>query len=571
LLCLLALALADIPFGGYDIQNTRFASDDTVTPDNANGLDLKWNLYVDKGVSATGTTAVIGGKTIVFFPDWGGNVYAVDVATGQLVWKKSITWYTGSYGSVSRTSIAIYDGNLVLGDQSACNLVVMNAATGALVWVKKLDPHPMCIITQAPTIDADGNIYVGLASTEEAWNRLNPGYNCCNFRGSMLSVSMTGAVNWQFYTVPVGYAGGGIWGSSASLDVARNLVYVATGNNYKVPADVQTCLLGANKYACGAADNYMNSVLALDMTTGALTWFRRFGAVDAWTQVCADNNLGTCGPDSDFSQGPMLSQIGAKDVIIAAQKSGDVICMDRDTGATIWQTKVNPNGIVGMRWGSTTDGVRVYVAIANDGSGWMQIAGKGCNKGAWTAINIINGQIVWQLCDPSGGQARGALTVNAAGVLFAGSTSGVIFAIEAATGRIIKTAELDAPVLSGPTVTEGLVMWGQGYRDTVGTTYNAYYIKPTPAPTIAPPVTVAPETEAPETQEPETEAPQTEAPETDPPTEETEEPTTNAPTTEDPTIIPTRKTGVINSSPTLIMFSISTILIILTLFAMQFV
>jgi polyvinyl alcohol dehydrogenase (cytochrome) len=485
---LLALVIADIPMGGYNIQNTRMSPDATISASNINNIALKWQVNVDRGVSATGTTATVNGKRLVFFPDWAGNVYAVNLATGDVVWKVSVTWYTGSYSSISRTSIAIYDGKLILGDQAACNLLALDASNGNLIWVKSLDDHPMCFITQSPTIGSDGTIYVGLASSEESWNRLNVNYQCCSFRGSMVAVTISGDVKWKFYTVPEGFSGGGVWGSSASLDVTRNAVYFASGNNYQVSSDALTCLGDAtisDKSTCFPATNMINSIIAVTMDTGTLIWSKSFGGIDIWTQACVDNGNIGCGQDIDFAQGPMLSTIGSQDVIIAGQKSGWVWCVNRDTGATIWSQPVTPQGVVGMRWGSTTDGTRVYVASANDGSTVLWVNGQSCNTGVWTALNIQNGNIVWQVCDPSGGQARGALSVNAAGVLFTGSTSGTIFAFDAATGGQLWTKQLDNTVISGPSLTDGLLLWGQGFRETYGTVYQAYSVPgSTPEPNV---------------------------------------------------------------------------------------
>ncbi len=51
----------------------------------------------------------------------------------------------------------------------------------------------------------------------------------------MLKVdAATGAIQWQTYTVPVGYPGGAVWGSTIVPDPARGVVYATTGNYYGI-------------------------------------------------------------------------------------------------------------------------------------------------------------------------------------------------------------------------------------------------------------------------------------------------------------------------------------------------
>lgn len=51
-----------------------------------------------------------------------------------------------------------------------------------------------------------------------------------------------GGILWKTYTVPLGYYGGAVWGSTGAVDLARNQVYMATGNNYTLPDNVLACL-----------------------------------------------------------------------------------------------------------------------------------------------------------------------------------------------------------------------------------------------------------------------------------------------------------------------------------------
>jgi polyvinyl alcohol dehydrogenase (cytochrome) len=111
--------------------------------------------------------------------------------------------------------------------------------TGRLLWRTRVDTNPAAIITSSPVVYR-GVAYLGVSSIEEAL-AARPGYHCCTFRGSVLALkATTGRLLWKTYTVPTGYTGGAVWGSTPAIDPADNMVFVGTGNNYSVPAGVCT-------------------------------------------------------------------------------------------------------------------------------------------------------------------------------------------------------------------------------------------------------------------------------------------------------------------------------------------
>ncbi len=73
------------PTAGHDLQNTRFASTETtIGVGNASTLSPKWTLTTTGDVSATPST---DGST-VYFPDWGGSLWAVAASTGKVAWQR---------------------------------------------------------------------------------------------------------------------------------------------------------------------------------------------------------------------------------------------------------------------------------------------------------------------------------------------------------------------------------------------------------------------------------------------------------------------------------------------------
>ena len=91
---------------GGDRQNTRYAaSESKISAANVGGLTKKWELTTGGDVSAT--PAVDGQR--VYVPDWAGNLYAVDRATGNVVWQKKVADLTGVPGDLARATPAFTD------------------------------------------------------------------------------------------------------------------------------------------------------------------------------------------------------------------------------------------------------------------------------------------------------------------------------------------------------------------------------------------------------------------------------------------------------------------------------
>ena len=118
---------------GGDRQNTRFAASEAkISPSTMGGLTQKWVVTTGGDVSAT--PAVDNEK--VYFPDWAGNLYAVDKGSGGVVWQKKISDYTGIPGDKARATPAFTDSALVIGNQGPFGgggaVMAISKASGAL-------------------------------------------------------------------------------------------------------------------------------------------------------------------------------------------------------------------------------------------------------------------------------------------------------------------------------------------------------------------------------------------------------------------------------------------------------
>jgi polyvinyl alcohol dehydrogenase (cytochrome) len=471
---------------GQNVADTHYqAAEHQISPVNVSRLAPAWTLTASGDVTAT--PAVAGG--VVYVPDMGGSLWAVNARTGTVMWTHTVAGYTGISGDVSRTTPAVYGGELITGDGWISNSVTggahvfaVNRLTGKLLWDTRVDSFDGSTITSSPVV-YDGIAYLGIASKEEAL-AVQPGYQCCVFRGAVVAVNVhTGKVLWKTYTVPSNnhggdtnlpgsYSGGAVWGSSPAIDPRLGLLYVGTGNNYTVPAGV---CQNPGQSGCTQPDpaDHIDSILALNLRTGAIAWSDRTIDADMFSGACL-----TCGPDYDFGSAPNLFTTVSpvthqtRQLLGIGQKSGVYWAVDPATGKVAWHTQVGPGGYQGgIQWGSATDGKRIYVAEADSlntpytlgGSG--PYAGQTVASGSWAALDAVTGKILWQTPDPLGAQDPGFMTA-AGGVVYAGSaatTGDNMYALDAATGKILWGFSSGGSVLSGAAVVGGSVYWGSGY------------------------------------------------------------------------------------------------------------
>ena len=496
------------PFAGNDLNNSRWASAETILNNqNVSGLAVKWKFTTQNDVSATPSVDATGGY--VYFPDWSGNLYKLNAATGATVWQHQMTDYGLSSAVMSRTTPTLWGTMVIIGASSSLAtpgpygsyLLGLNASDGSLVWMTELDPDLNSLATTSPII-YKGIAYMGVSSTEEKLT--NP-----TFRGSLVAISLTnGQILWQTYFVPNGYSGAPVWSSTPVIDVARSQIYVTTGNNYLVPLSVQLCEQAAHGIpkailACQATNNYEDSIVALDLATGNVKWGSRFSPDDAWITACTDGGSACpdpAGEDYDFGAGANLftTNINGSEIPLvgAGQKSGEYWAVATKGGATVWHTSVGPGGKVGgIQWGTASDNQRIYVAISNttQSTYTLQPSGVSWNGASWAALNPATGAILWQVQDPGmstvhrGKHALALAPVTVAnGVAYVASMSGYMYALDAATGATLWSFRAPGSVNAAPAIVNGTLYWGTGYHnfpalDPLGTASNTFYAFSLPA------------------------------------------------------------------------------------------
>lgn len=446
---------------------------------------------MDTEGDVTATPAIADG--VVYFTTWAGEVFAVREDDGKPLWRKNLTQELHSQElSSSRSTPVVHKQYLFVGINGPALQLALDRGTGNLLWSTQLDPHPDAVISCSGTV-FESAYYVGVSSDEEG----NIDEPCCSFQGSMVSMDVkTGRILWQTKMVPDnggrngGYSGAAIWGSSPPVDAKRRHVYVATGNLYSVPADVEACQEAQNNKTtpdvpdpCIKPDDHSESILALDLDSGRIVWSNHLGGYDTWVLACdlpppsgPDNCPKIAGPDSDFGEAPMMLTVPNKDaksqwldIVVAGQKSGFVWALERDHGKRVWDAVAGPGGTLGgASWGSATDGDRVYTSIINnEGLNFtLDPSSRVINAGGWVAMDASTGEILWSVATPNASYPLGPVTV-ANGVLLGtslGVPNGAMHALDAKTGAILWSEEIheNASISGGVSVHSGCMFVPQG-------------------------------------------------------------------------------------------------------------
>ena len=224
-------------FFGHDLHNTRSNTVETaIGRDSVSGLELLWE---HTGVEATSTPAVVDG--VVYFADWDGRILARSVEDGAEVWTSDV-----SDTSIS-ASLAVTEERVFVGDQAG-TFYALDRATGAVVWSKPIDDHPNADILGS-AVPVDDMLIVGVASAELV--EVKDDYT---FRGNIVALAQEdGAVRWRVYVTEDDETSGGgvsVW-SSPAIDTERKLAFIGTGQTYEEPASPMADALVAIDYEQG--------------------------------------------------------------------------------------------------------------------------------------------------------------------------------------------------------------------------------------------------------------------------------------------------------------------------------
>jgi outer membrane protein assembly factor BamB len=398
---------------GRDLANSRALPTARLTADTIGQAAELWRAPLPDAGALSTVPLVVDGT--VYLQGATGQVVALDLASGALEWASEPSGFNiGPFG------VAVDDERVYALDGSQ-GVLALDRRDGTELWSTD--------VTTTPTlgIDIQPVVVVGLVLVSSVPVSVQ-GIYAAGDRGVIHALdAATGAVRWTFDTVegdlwghPEVNSGGGAWYPPA-VDEERGLAYFGIANPAPFPGTPEW----PNGSSRPGPNLYTDSVVALDLATGALRWYH---------QVTPHDLL-----DRDQVH-VLLAEVDGERVVVSSGKSGVLVGLDPDDGTPLWEREVGehrnddlealpgPTEVAPGTYGgvltppSSAAGV-VYVAVVNapatlepDQPAYFG-AEMGQAEGEVVAVAAADGEVLWSTPvpgDPLGGTAVvGDLVVTA--------------------------------------------------------------------------------------------------------------------------------------------------------------
>ena len=331
---------------GRDAGNTHYSPLDQINRLTATRLGFAWELKTGTNRGMEATPIVVDG--VMYTSGVAGRVYALDAATGHLLWQFApplkLKNARGSCCDLVNRGVAVWKGRIYVGSFEG-TLYALDAKDGTIRWQADTIEHGRAYsITGAPQI-AGKVVVIGNGGAE------------FDSRGYVSAYDLeTGRLAWRFYTVPgdaktpyeskalamaakswdpnrdfSGGGGGNAWDAIA-YDPKTNLVYFGTGNG--APWN------SAYRSPSGGDNLFIASIVAVNADSGEYVWHYQETPGDRW--------------DYDATPPLMLATLkinGAqRDVLMQASKNGFFYLLDRSSGELLAADK-----FVDANWATHVD------------------------------------------------------------------------------------------------------------------------------------------------------------------------------------------------------------------------
>jgi quinohemoprotein ethanol dehydrogenase len=441
------------------------------------GLAWDYHTHTDRGLEAT--PIVVDG--VMYTSGVAGRVYALDGKTGKELWnfdpQNDLSVTRRSCCDEVNRGVAVWKGKVFTASLDG-RLFALDAATGAILWKVDtvVDRKRGYTSTGAPEI-AGRVVAIGNGGAE---------YDA---RGYVSAYDLnTGKFAWRFFTVPGSASGpyenpelemaaktwdpksrwdmgggGTVWDGMV-YDPELNLLYFGTGNG--------TYFDQSKRSPAGGDNLFIASILAINPDTGRLVWHYQEVPGEQW--------------DYDVVQPLVLTDLkiggSVRKVMMQASKDGFFYTLDRKSGQLLSAEKYVP-----VTWADHVDlktGRPVEAADARDfrnsfnGKKYIEpsvMGGHNWHPMAWDAQHgimyipeIENGQTgifsgkailrawdplrakhVWEL-EPTDWWDRAGVLATAGGLVFQGNGTGHFCAYDAATGKKLKDIDVGTTIMAAP-------------------------------------------------------------------------------------------------------------------------
>jgi outer membrane protein assembly factor BamB len=435
-----------------DLSGTRWVSS-SIDARSVSRLSKVWSVPVPSSYS---TTPVISGG-VVYTEDFASTVYAIDLATGRVRWRRTASAADGGNSGGGPNGVAVGDGRVY--GTTAWIAFALDVRTGRTLWKRRVIRDLTEGIDMAPAY-ANGTLLVSTVPSNSI-----KGIYAGGARGIVWALDgATGRPRWHWDTVPRELwgnasvnSGGGMWYTPS---VEPGGVYLSTGNPGPVP--------GTKRYPWGSSrpgpNRWTDSIVKLDPRTGKLLWARQPWPHDLY--------------DWDLECPAVLVRARGRSLAIVAGKMGFVYAFDRSDGRLAWKRSVGvhnghdrdnlrsmsgrdlstaprrvlPGNLGGVETPMAADGGTLYVPVVNGWSryGLDEIVGNESPEsagGELVALDLATGRVKWDRKLPSSPYGSATVTND---LVFTTTYDGTVWALRTDSGKVAWKTELpfstNAPV-----------------------------------------------------------------------------------------------------------------------------
>jgi outer membrane protein assembly factor BamB len=385
-----------------------------ITPANAGSLVRAWTFTSPKrtmtGQPAGGFVAspiVYGGR--VFVGSNTGVFFALSELTGTVLWSRFLGFVKkttcNARGIASTATVAVDPVTLkptVYASSGDGYLFALDAATGSVVWKSVIAVQSATqnnyFDWSSPTV-ANGSVYIGVSSQCDA----------PLIRGGVKRYDQTtGALEAQYFSVPSGQIGASVWSSVAVTSTAAfattgNALGGVNGDAYSIVKLDETNLARVSKYTVPGADRVLDSDFGgspMIFTAGGVQTVAACNKGGFFYAIRTSDmklrwkvRVASGSPEGQFAclsagvwDGSRLFLAGPRTTIGGIGYRGSVRRVDPLTGAAVWQRglagevigtpSLNGSGVIAVPiYSSDTSQNGAYLLNATNGSIIRFIAG----------------------------------------------------------------------------------------------------------------------------------------------------------------------------------------------------
>ncbi len=393
----------------------RYSSLNEITSANVNRLKPVCRLKLAQGGTFQAGPVVRNG---IMYLTLKNDTIALDATNCAVKWRQ-VYQPLGPEPFNTNHGVAL-DGNVLFRGFLDGRLSAIDATTGKTLWsVVVADSRKGEFLSATPVV-ANGFVYMGIAGAD--WGA----------KGRMMAFDeKTGKQVWRFDLIPTGNefgadtwknprstaTGGGSTWTTYTLDAADGTIYLPVGN----PAPDFS-----PRYRPG--DNlFTDSIVGLDMKTGALKWYHQFVKNDS----------------HDWDVGAAPAVVTTRAAYVCPAWLGGVEWNGPAFDKPLNEIVVNSVkycgtyklGEVRFVGGSFFLGGSIQLEPASAGYGWT------------TALDADTGKVIWRIKQPT--PMIAAVTPTAGGVIFTGDMAGKFQALDATTGKMLYSDQTHGTMAGG--------------------------------------------------------------------------------------------------------------------------